>query len=574
MLEGMGNLKQYKRIQRYGLAIVSLLLALLLQTQVMGATEIPQPLKPPDTSSPQATLRSFISDVNSAHEELMEAYTNYLEEPGLFASQSVRAHARIARQFFDRASRCLDTRGAPERLQQNVATEGTLLLKEILDRIELPYYSEILDREHIDKANNADDDDLPIRWRIPDTEIEIIEIKEGKHFGEFLFSHDTVSRLSEFYHKVEHLPYKPGSTVGFYQFYSSTPGNLLPPKWFQWLPKYSRTVYLDQTLWQWVSLSIVMLLTFLCVTFLFIFNWKKIQEFSSLYQSLAILPAPLFSLIIFDVTSHFISDQINVTGSVLLITVTLFQFCFWNMVSFLAFCLINAIAEGIVHHNTANKRRVDTNLIRVFIRLISFGLGGLILLYGVQQLGINLLPLIAGLGVGGLAIALGAQSTLENMIAGLALFFDRPVTVGDLCVFGEQEGIVQSIGLRSIRLRGVDGTWISMPNSAFCQLELINKSRCDKILFKQKIHLSYETSSEQLQFALIKFRGMLMEHPMVLELPFYVRCVEYSDFAIDIEFFAYIGTANQQKFLFIQEELLLKIKDIVEEVGTTFATSV
>ncbi|MDJ1184217.1 mechanosensitive ion channel family protein [Roseofilum casamattae] len=570
----MRNLKWYKGIQCYGLAIVTLLLAILLQAPGMGGIAIPKPLKPPDTSSPQATLRSFINDVNSAHEELMEAYTHYLEEPGLLASQSVLAHARVARQFFDRASRCLDTREAPERLQKNVATEGTLLLKEILDRIELPYYSEIPDREYIENASSKDRDDLLIRWQIPDTEIEIVEITEGKHIGEFLFSQDTVSRLSEFYEKVNHLPYKPGSTVGFYQFYSSTPGRLLPPKWFQWLPEYSRTVYWDQTLWQWLSLLIVIIITFLGVFFIFLINSKKIKGLSSLNRSLGILPAPLLSIFLFDTSSHFLSEQINITGSILLISITLFEFFFWNMVAFLTFCLINAIAEAVIHHNTTNKRKVDTNLIRVFVRLISFGLGGLILLYGVQQLGINLLPLIAGLGVGGLAIALGAQSTLENMIAGLALFFDSPVTVGDLCVFGEQEGIVQSIGLRSIRLRGVDGTWISMPNSAFCQLELINKSRCDKILFKHKIHLSYETTSEQLQFILIKFRGMLMEHPMVLELPFYVRCVEYSDFAIDIEFFAYIGTANQQKFLFIQEELLLKIKDIVEEVGTTFATSV
>ncbi|MDB9519700.1 mechanosensitive ion channel [Roseofilum reptotaenium CS-1145] len=244
------------------------------------------------------------------------------------------------------------------------------------------------------------------------------------------------------------------------------------------------------------------------------------------------------------------------------------------MLAFIVFFVTQGIREVIVVHLQQQHDKVDRKLIRTLVDVISFISSGAVVLFGIQRLGANLFPLLAGLGVGGLAIALGAQSTLENVIAGLALFFDKPVVAGEKCVFGEHEGIVQSIGLRSIRLEGLDGNLISMPNSAFSQLQLTNKSRAEKILFKHRIHLSYETKSHQLKSALDQFRKLLVDHEHTLEAGLHVRCVGYNEYSIVVELQAYIDTGNREEFLLIQECLLLKVKSVVEEVGTKFAIGV
>ena len=104
-------------------------------------------------------------------------------------------------------------------------------------------------------------------------------------------------------------------------------------------------------------------------------------------------------------------------------------------------------------------------MIRTVSRLLSLAIGMTTIVLGIERVGISLIPILAGLGIGGLALALAARPTLENIIAGLILLVDRPVRVGERCRFGEREGTIQEIGLRSTRNRAVDGDLNSMPNS-------------------------------------------------------------------------------------------------------------
>jgi MscS family membrane protein len=92
---------------------------------------------------------------------------------------------------------------------------------------------------------------------VPNTDIVITRVEEGSRQGEYLFTPDTVARLDEFYEKVKDLPYKLDTFISydFLDFYISSPGRLLPPKWSRWIPAWSTALYLDQTLWQWVPWS-------------------------------------------------------------------------------------------------------------------------------------------------------------------------------------------------------------------------------------------------------------------------------------------------------------------------------
>jgi len=190
---------------------------------------------------------------------------------------------------------------------------------------------------------------------------------------------------------------------------------------------------------------------------------------------------------------------------------------------------------------------------------------------GADYLGISVAPLLAGFGVGGLAVALAAQHTFENVIAGVRLFADAPVRIGDFCQFGDLRGTVEQIGLRSIRIRSVDRTVISIPNSEFAKLMLVNFSRRDRILFKTPISLRYETTGDQMRFVLVALRDMLKTHPRLVPESVRARFIGYGDWSLDIELYALAETSDHAEFLAIQEDVLLRVMDVVQESGCGFA---
>jgi len=182
-----------------------------------------------------------------------------------------------------------------------------------------------------------------------------------------------------------------------------------------------------------------------------------------------------------------------------------------------------------------------------------------------------LIPLFAGLGVGGLAIALAVRPTFENIIGGFILFVDKPVRIGDRCIFGNQEGFVERIGLRSTRIRTLKDTLVSVPNAEFSQLQLENISRREVTLYQTVLGLRYETTAEQLRYVLARLREMLVGHPMVAPKRLRVRFLRFGDYSLDLEIFAYFRTDDFDEYWAMREDLNLRIMDIVKEAGTSFA---
>ncbi len=126
--------------------------------------------------------------------------------------------------------------------------------------------------------------------------------------------------------------------------------------------------------------------------------------------------------------------------------------------------------------------------------------------------GYNINAILAGLGVGGIAIALAAQKTIEDLFGGISVISDRPVLVGDVCRFGDRTGTVMHIGLRSTRIRTPERTVITVPNGKFSSMELENISGRDKIWFHPTLNLRRDTTSEQLlSQVLSSFHDILTE---------------------------------------------------------------
>lgn len=551
-------------------------------------------LKPVDTSNPRSTLGGFMDSINRAYALVKETSAALKTNPPAISEDKAREIEITALNLLERAVSTLDLSQVPKALRHEVGTELALQLKEIFDRMFLPViYAvpdiEIVKAERERRSRTAGGNTRPIRWSCPSTEIEIVEIMEGEHQGKFLFSAKTVSRLKQFYEDVRDLPYRKNfekialeygslseTSPGFYEYYISTPGKLIPQVSFlgrlvESLPGWFKTVYGSLTVWQWIALLLCALAT--TVGGYGVFRVVRLlagRLKSPLNHWLLVLAASLVAMIVL-LLVRWIDNEVKVTGGVLAVFVTVGQTIVAGLAIWAVFRLCRAVAETIIASPRIPDASVDASLLRIAASIAGFVIGGFIFIKALRDLGADVIPLIAGLGVGGLAVALAAQRTLANFIGSLILFANKPVKVGDFCRYGDQIGTVEKIGLLSTRIRSLERTIVTVPNAEFSEMKLDNFAKRDQRLLQTVLQLRYETTSEQLRYVLAKMREMLLGHPKVTPAPARVRFVGYGAFSKDVEVFAYLYCQDQDTFLAIQEDILLRIEDIVNKAGSGFA---
>ncbi len=185
--------------------------------------------------------------------------------------------------------------------------------------------------------------------------------------------------------------------------------------------------------------------------------------------------------------------------------------------------------------------------------------------------GYNTTTLLAGLGIGGVALALASQKTIENLFGSVAVISDRPVSVGDFCKFGSSMGTIEDIGLRSTRIRTLDRTLVTVPNGSFSTMTLENFNRRDKMLFHVTLNLRRDTTPDQVRTLLQSITKLLKDDSKVEAGAMPVRFVGIGTYSLDIEIFIYILTLDGDEFMKIQQNLFLAILDAVEAAGTALA---
>lgn len=185
--------------------------------------------------------------------------------------------------------------------------------------------------------------------------------------------------------------------------------------------------------------------------------------------------------------------------------------------------------------------------------------------------GVNTTALITGLGVGGIAIAFAAQKTIENLFGTITIVSEQPIRIGDFCKVNGQMGTVEKIGLRSTRIRTPERSVVTVPNGQLASVNLENYTVRDMFLCNHIIGLRYETAADQLRFVMAEIRRLLYQHPKVESQSARVRFVRFGSSSLDLEIFAYILSPEHSEFLAIQEDLLLRIMEIIEASGTGVA---
>ena len=552
------------------LLVAVVMLALMVST-IQAQTEQPlpkdarHPLEPVDTSSPRATIASFLA----LTEETARRYLEFRDAPSLSTQNALM-------QLTEKVERLFDLSQEPPATRRKVADDTFFLLWDVMARLEVPDFAEIPGASAAQVGDEAVE--LPTSWRIPHTEIVIARVEEGPFAGEFRFSPDTVRQMQRFYETTRELPYlRPMPIENVYRLNQLVTGWMIPPAWVEALPDWANVSVFEQVLWKWCILLLLLVLAVAVVTT--VFRWGRRRSWDGSFSSYRrYLSTPLVILVFSWFLWRLATHQINVTGIAAELSNYFFEIARGIAAAWIMWITARWIADAIIASPDISPQSLDASLLRLAARFTGF-LAVFVLVFRMAHgLGVPVYGLVAGAGVGGLAVALAARSTLENFIGTLNLYADRPVRVGDFCRYGEDPspgwlriGTIEEIGLRSTRIRGIDRTVTTIPNADFCNMHIISLTARDRMLFNKTIHLRYSTTPEQLRRLLTELREMLLAHPRVSDER--VRATGLGPYSLDLQIRVYVMTADWNDFLAVQEELIIRITDMIKRAGTAIRHS-
>jgi MscS family membrane protein len=208
------------------------------------------------------------------------------------------------------------------------------------------------------------------------------------------------------------------------------------------------------------------------------------------------------------------------------------------------------------HARAVDTAHLGRRTIKVFVVVVAF-------IAALQNFGFNVTGLLAGLGVGGLAVALAAQKTVENLFGSISLVADQPVRLGDVCRFGDTVGTVEDIGLRSTRIRTVSRTLVTIPNAQFSTLALENLSLRDRIPVRATLVLAPGTSASQVRDVLAQLREQVAKVPKVDAASVRATFVRIDAQVLEVELFVYVLTTRWEEYVEVREQVLLAALEVV-----------
>ncbi|MDT0647788.1 mechanosensitive ion channel family protein [Zunongwangia sp. F260] len=340
--------------------------------------------------------------------------------------------------------------------------------------------------------------------------------------------------------------------------------------------------FLHDNLWggvpigQWIAGLLLAILSYLIswsivfiIRFIIRLSWKKArtEPTSDVIKAFA-LPVKLYlAVLLFVIISQNIGISIilrqKFSGITLIIAILAFLILLWSLAE-----IIGSFSKRQMSHR-GSVSGVSVVLFLQRVAKVAIVIFGVIAILG--SLGVNVTTGLAALGIGGIALALGAQKTIENFVGSVTVISDQPVRVGDFCKVGNTIGTVERIGMRSTRIRTLARTVVTIPNGQFSSENIENYAHRDQFWFQTVLSLRYETTPDQIRYLLVELRAVLYAHPMVSPEPARVRFIELGADSINLEVFAYVTVKTFDEFLEVREDLLLQLMDVVEKSGTGFA---
>ncbi len=464
--------------------------------------------------------------------------------------QAYRAHD------YTRAAKYIDLRSIPRTDRLKQGTELAKELGQILDRDAQFDVAELSREPEGDRTGTLPPDrervdSFTVNGKTVDLELQRVVLRSKLSI--WLFSSECVASIPQLFLATSNSPIE----------------QHLPEPMVRWS-------FLDMSLWRWIAFALLAVIVAAVSRLLSPFvvrlvepslkriaphtNWTVLEGFVAPLQL-------LLAVAIFRAGMEAIEPSVRVRPY-LERTVGLL---FFSGIAWLGMRVVDLIVVRLGTILRAKHESFSYSILPLASRVLKITILILIIAAVLSSWGYNTTTIVAGLGVGGIAIALAAQKTIENFFGGVAVVSDRPVTVGEFCKFGDRMGTVEDIGLRSTRIRTPDRTLVTVPNGQFSAMTLENFDRRDKMLFHFMLNLRRDTKPDQVRSLLASITKMLTGNPKLETGPLPVRFVGVGTYSLDLEIFAYILTRDGDEFMKIQQDLYLWILDAVESAGTALA---
>jgi MscS family membrane protein len=457
------------------------------------------------------------------------------------------------------AIRCLNLEDTPFVLRQEKGRVAAIFLKEVIDRIIVLAHEKIPD-------HTGDKENPLLRWRLKDTEIVVGVIDKGDRAGEYLFTQDTVFRAQEFYEKVKHLPYKPKSGGG---------AHYQKPWLEQVIPDWARKETFHIGNWQWIGLFLAILFGLIIKKILeFVihvlkkFTQKTKFEWDNRIVLAVDTPAGLIGASVF---WFFAIVILRFEGIPLTVLTVVIQVVLSFSIVWLAYRMVDVVSDYLKTLTLKTDSTLDDQLVPLLRKALKI----FVVIFGVlvtfQNLGFNVLSVLAGLGLGGLAFALAAKDTCANFFGSIMILLDRPFNIGDWVIIGNTEGTVEEIGFRSTRIRTFYNSLITIPNAALANDNVDNMGMREYRRIKAFFGLTYDTPAEKMEAFLEGVRNIVEANPNTRKDYYHVVFNSYGDFGLIVMLYCFLKVPDWGHELVERQNIYLEILRLAETIGVEFA---
>ncbi len=232
---------------------------------------------------------------------------------------------------------------------------------------------------------------------------------------------------------------------------------------------------------------------------------------------------------------------------------------------------IDAVSEQMAEVAADTESRMDDQLIPILRKLAKFIVVAIGIIFYMQSNGYPVSGILAGMGIGGLAMALAAQDSISGIFASVVIFLDRPFMVGDFVEINGTTGTVEEIGIRSTRIRTVEKTLVTLPNKEIMDSNVNNFSKRPMRRTTTTIGVTYDTTPDKMEKLLIQLRQMLLDDESIDNDNIFVNFTGFGDSSLDIDMKYFILTTDYRVWLNKRETLNLNIMRIVYDLGLDFA---
>ncbi len=301
------------------------------------------------------------------------------------------------------------------------------------------------------------------------------------------------------------------------------------------------TIFWNNSLADWLISLLIIIGGFLLGRFIFFISSKILSKIT------AKTPSRLDDIIVENFKSPFIlaiitisvwvalrrlhfSDSID-TALGKIYTILIILNVTWAVAKFVK----TLLQEYLLPYSQREDTKLDSNMLLILNRVLTYSIWFIGIVITLHNIGVEIGTLIAGLGIGGAAIALAAQDSLKNLFGGITLYIDRPFKIGDRIKIGEIDGYVKDIGLRSLRIRTLDGRAITIPNYQVVDSTLENVSSEPSRRIQIRLGLTYDTTPEKMELAMSILQNLPQQIKDITK-DVDVSFIEYGDFALQILF--------------------------------------